>query len=330
LGNGYERRFNDEKVLIDHTWSFLPPGDKNHIIGPGNYSYEFELALPGSLPETTQVARYYLVKYQLKAIAERSKFLPNYSTRAEVSLSRQLLSVTTDYMDPVAVANHWTDKFDYEISLPTKLYSYGDTIPVTVRVVPLIPNMGVRYVSCTFKEYMTCKAINGWFNGKNKSHGRIISYVRDDEFGPAQHSQDHLTSWDTTLNIEIPSSKGDIQCDVNNDSVRIRHKIKFIMSIQNNEGHISELRAVLPVIIAITNSIDSLPSYEETWRSLPYDPALMIMLLRRSRQSSMSNETLRRIQRSSIASYLPPYDAEVDQDHENNMIVPSYEETLIY
>lgn len=294
LGNGYERKHSDKQSLISHTWTFLPRQNKDHLLVAGNHSFDFELVLPGSLPETTHVAKYYLVQYQLKAIAERPSFLQrNYITRREIHLSRQKLSISTDYLDPIMITNHWTDKLDYEITMPTKVYSHGDTIPITIKAMALAPNLHIRYVSCTFKEYMTCRAINGWFNGKNKSHGRIIHYSRVDQEGESGILPYHNDAavWSTTMNVHIPDSFEEIQCDAHNDSVRVKHKLKFIMSIENEDGHISELRAVLPVIIAITNSIGGLPAYEETWRTLPYDPVLMMALIRRSTESNIYNGT---------------------------------------
>ncbi|CEP11696.1 hypothetical protein [Parasitella parasitica] len=285
LGNGYERKYSDHRTLINHKWTFLPlqAHNKHHLLEAGYHSYEFELVLPGTLPESTHVAEYYIVQYQMKAVAERSGFLqPNYTTRHEIHLSRQKLSLSTDYFDPVTVANHWPDKLDYEISLPTKVYNHGDIIPVTIQALPLAPNLQVRYISCTFKEYMTCRAINGWFNGKNKSHGRIIHYTRRD-----QERQQQQNMWSTVMHIKVPESLTDIQCDAHNDSVRVRHKLKFVMSIENEDGHISELRAILPVVIAITNSIERLPAYEETGRTMPYDPVLMMALIRRSTESTI-------------------------------------------
>jgi hypothetical protein len=289
LGNGYERKYSDHQILINHKWTFLPlqAHNRNYLLEAGYHSYEFELVLPGTLPESTHVAKYYLVQYQLKAMAERSSFLlPNYTTRHDIHLSRHKLSLSTDYLNPVTVANHWADKLDYEITLPTKVYSHGDTIPVSIKALPLAPNLQVRYIACTFKEYMTCRAINGWFNGKNKSHGRIIHYTRRDQDQQIQQQQQEQNMWSTVMHIKVPENLMDIQCDAHNDSVRVRHKLKFTMSIENEDGHISELRAVLPIVIVITNSISGLPAYEETWRTMPYDPVLMMALIRRSTEST--------------------------------------------
>lgn len=289
LGGGYERKFNDQQTLIDHMWTYLPQQKENHLLKPGQYSYEFELILPGKLPESTHVAKYYLVQYQLRAVAERPGFLvPNYTIVKNIHLSRQKSCIISDYLEPIVVESRWASKLDYEISIPTRVFTFGDTIPITIQVFPLAPHLHIRYLCCTFKEYMTCRAINGWFNGKNKTHGRIIKYIRKDQHTLVDKGiVRDATVWTTELKIQVPESMTDIQCDAKNESVKVRHQLKLVMSIENEDGHISELRAALPVVIAITNTIVGLPAYEETSRTLPYDPVLMLTLIRQ--QSNNDN-----------------------------------------
>jgi hypothetical protein len=54
------------------------------------------------------------------------------------------------------------------------------------------------------------------------------------------------------------------------------------MSLENEDGHISELRAALPVVVVAANneeSINLLPTYEDSWQSLPYDQQIMTDML---------------------------------------------------
>lgn len=303
----------------------------------GNHSYEFELVLPGSLPESTHVAKFYLVQYQLKANAERSSFImPNYHTRRDIHLSRQKLSLSLDYLNPIVITNHWINKLDYEINLPTKVYSHGDKIPITVRAIALAPHLQIRFVSCTFKEYMTCRAINGWFSGKNKSHSRIIQYSRIDQEGNDgvlnYRQDDSELVWSTTMNMDVPISMSDIQCDANNESVSVRHKLKFTVSIANRDGHISELRAVLPVVIAITNTVGGLPTYEETSRTLPYDPVIMMSLIRASETNIGNSNIIDLITNARLRNdftgcmpVLPSYSSiTIRNDQDRSLALPSY------
>ncbi|KAI9319271.1 hypothetical protein BX666DRAFT_1836910, partial [Dichotomocladium elegans] len=273
VGNGHERLFHDDRLLINHTWEFLPKSHKLHCLEPGNYTYEFELPLPGDLPESTQIASFYVVQYRLKATVERARFFPNITSRRAVHVYRQLSPLTEDFMEPVTIANHWANKLDYEISIPTKVFCLGDQIPVSIQVTPLIPDIRIRHLSCTFKEYMVCRASSGWFGGQSRSQGRIIHFSRDESLGKTNSStDDSFVVWEKNMAIPVPSSNDLIQCNVLNDAVRIRHKLKFVMSIENPDGHVSELRAALPIHICSINNTMGLPSYDETWRTIPYDP----------------------------------------------------------
>ncbi|KAI7881905.1 hypothetical protein K492DRAFT_161059 [Lichtheimia hyalospora FSU 10163] len=280
IGNGHERLFHDDRTLINHTWEFLPKTDKLHTLEAGTFTYEFELPLPGDLPETTHVASFYLVQYRLKGTLERARFLPNNTVRRTIHVSRQLLPLTPEFLEAVSINNRWTNKLDYEISVPTKMHSLGDKIPVSIKVTPLTDQLRIRHLSCTFKEYMICRASSGWFGGHSRAQGRVVYFVRDDQFGRDNSNQDDESNivWNKTLIVPVPSTNSQVQCDVQNDAVRIRHKLKFVISIENPDGHVSELRAALPIQICALHST-GLPSYEETWRTLPYDPTMMVTLL---------------------------------------------------
>ncbi|KAI9488574.1 hypothetical protein BDB00DRAFT_884795 [Zychaea mexicana] len=253
------------------TWT-----EPHHQLDPGCYSYEFELPLPGNLPESTHITSFYLVQYRLKATVQRTRLLPNNTASQLIHLSRQMLPLTPEFLEPVIVANQWTNKLDYEISIPSKTFCHGDDIPISIRVTPLVSDLRIRHLSCTFKEYLICRATSGWFGGHSRAQGRIIRFTRDDYFGSSNSStDDSFIVWSKVITVPVPRTNHQIQCDVQNDTVRVRHKLKFVVSIENPDGHVSELRAALPVIICPTTTTTGLPTYEEAWQTLPYDPALM-------------------------------------------------------
>ncbi|CAO3632736.1 unnamed protein product [Mucor hiemalis] len=304
VGNGHDRLFREEKSILDKKWTFLPKQQKMHILGAGNYSYEFEMVLPGSLPESTYVPNFYTMQYQLKATIERSTFLPNITDRKIIHVARQWLPLTPEFLEPVSIANQWSHKLDYEITLPTKIYTHGDQIPINIRITPLTDTLRVRHLSCTLKEYMICRAnTQGLLNIRPRAHGRVLFSTRDDKFGRSNsNSSGNFIEWTKVQNIQLPSNPQDLQCDVQNESIRIRHKIKFVLSLINSDGHVSELRAALPITICAVNNT-GLPAYEEAWRTLPYDPASMLAILygQSRTQATQSNN-----------SVLPSYNSIVD------------------
>ncbi|KAI8336622.1 hypothetical protein BC941DRAFT_427605 [Chlamydoabsidia padenii] len=280
LGHGHERFYKDERTVISHQWLFLRPQyARSHHLTSGNHSYAFDLPLAGHLPESIRVAQFYFVQYKLKALIQRPHFLPNYSSQRVVHLTRHVSNSQEQAV--VSVANRWTDKVDYEIALPSTLYHHGDQITVSLCIKPLIPGLFIRQLACTFKEYASCKPVNGWFNGRSRSHGKILHYVRT-----GRKTTTEQEPWQVQLAIPVPDTLDDVQYDTHSDTVRVRHKLKFILTIENPDGHLSELRAVLPVIIqAKPNGL--LPTYDQSndGQSFPYDPVLMVALVRQQQEN---------------------------------------------
>ncbi|ORZ25712.1 hypothetical protein BCR42DRAFT_364117 [Absidia repens] len=300
LAHGHEQFFRAEKTVVSHQWIFLRPQyARSHQLSSGNHSYEFECFMAGDLPESIRVAQFYFCQYQLKATIQRPHFLPKYACRRLVHVTRQQLHPAISsfpggaMMEPVTITQRWVDQLDYRISLPSKLYHHGNVMPVTLRLQPLVPGLFVRQLTCTFKEYASCKPVNGWFGGRTRSHRKILYYVRK-----GQSSITALSSsdpWCIHLAIPVPETLDDIQCDTYSDSVRVRHKLKFVISIANAGGSsLVELRAVLPVVIQAKASA-LLPSYEQCHdgQSFPYDPALMVALLRRNEQQQQQQQQQR-------------------------------------
>lgn len=308
MGNGHDRLFRDEKYVLNHTWTFLPKETKLHVMNAGDYTYDFELALPGDLPESTYVPNFYTVQYQLKATIERSTFMPNLNLRKIIYISRQLLPLTPEFLEPVAISNQWSNKLDYEITLPSKIYTHGDQIPITIRITSLTNSLRVRHLSCTLKEYMICRAAGsaGILNTRPRAHGRVLFSTRDDKFGrvnnAASTQAENFIEWTKVQTIPLPTSVQDLQCDIQNEAIRIRHKIKFVLSLINADGHVSELRAALPITICAVNN-SGLPAYEETWRSLPYDPAAFLALLYQSNNSGNSGNSINNTNTPILPSY---------------------------
>jgi hypothetical protein len=198
---------------------------------------------------------------------------------------------------------------DYAISVPCKVYHHSQRIVVSVAVQPLVDGVSIRQLTCTFKEYASCKPVNGWFSGRSRSHGKILHYIRTSQ--PTMQQ----------LEIPIPDTLDEIQYDTHSDAVRVRHKLKFVLSIENPDGHLSELRAVLPIIIrAKPNGV--LPAYDHALEdSFPYDPALMVALVRGGQQHHEQPTGIRRFarnrmslpaslggERPPVLSRLPTYD----------------------
>ncbi|CAO3665906.1 unnamed protein product [Umbelopsis vinacea] len=260
----------EERTIINKEWSFLPTSRRNqwHQLSAQQHRWEFEFALPGDLPDSIENNDTGSVQYRLKAIAERPTFMLNYTDKKAIRIVRHFLSSNIDYFQPMTITNEWANKLEYHIMIPSKVFIEDEVIPVTLRIIPKLEGLKVRYLTCTLKEYITYSAGNN--NQFSKTEGRIIKFLRDEQF-PCRDA-----IWEKTERIRVPRYPNGIQFNTKNDLIRIRHKLKFTMSLINSDKHISELRAALPIIICPMSQRaeeNGLPAYEEALRAVPYfDP----------------------------------------------------------
>lgn len=272
---GHQKDFKEERIVIEHTWTFLAPSHKQHSMTAGTHTWPFEFPLPGNLPESLHIGTTYFVHYKMKALAERSGILfSQIVARAPIYVNRYIASsIVDDFLEPIQISSEWTDKVRYDIAVASKICHIGGVVPVILRLIPLNPKLRVRYLSFTFKEYTTCKARPG----HQKTRGRVVHHQRNDQVTLIDDEEG--LCWFNTEHIPVPTS---LRCDSSGDVIKIRHRIKFIMSLENEDGHISELRAALPVVVVAANneeSINLLPTYEDSWQSLPYDQQIMTEML---------------------------------------------------
>jgi len=252
-GTGKGQYFHDEeRVLYQHDWTFLPAKKQYHILKPDNYHWDFELILPGTLPETIEGCQHGSVKYTLKAIAERHVLAVNLHAQRKVTLLRSLLP-SLENLQSAFITSTWINKVEYEFSANSTVFSLGDKISVIINLISLEENLKIQNILCVFKEYTTYK-----IRTSHKTVSKPIAVIDE----PIYSQQD---SWNHFMEIKIPNDPTYCLYDSQNDIIRISHKLKFYVKFTNNQNRTCELRATLPVIITSTSNSDimDLPAYNE-------------------------------------------------------------------
>lgn len=260
---------------MEHKWQFVPIMDQSQkkafTLGAGEHKWDFELMLPGDLPQTLEAEGGQVV-YRLKAMVERTAFLQNIIKKKVVRVVRCMLPTEFELIQTVEIHNTWAQKMMYDILLPSKVYARGHLIPVTFHITPIASKLRVRTLTATLKEYCTYTA-----NDSSKTDTRIVKIQRDEDPFPnapvrTEDSSDPVT-WTKEIKLDIPPmSSQQAFCDADNEMIRIRHKLKFVICLVNADGHLSELRCSVPVIIISSISaqteLNSLPAYETAWQNV--------------------------------------------------------------
>ncbi|KAI8337586.1 hypothetical protein BC941DRAFT_375344 [Chlamydoabsidia padenii] len=279
--DGPQHTQKQERSIIQHEWTLLAAQSNKrlHLIPAGQHSWDFNLTLPGDLPPSLQ-AEMGKVCYQLTATLERSGGFLLHNTvqrKQPIRVVRSVLPSEFELIQSLEIHNTWSEKMVYDISLPSKLYAHNATIPVSFSILPIANKLRVHAIMATLKECCTYQT-----NDKRKTDSRIIKVSRlDHPFSTAVVNHDGVTptAWTRVLDVKVPAQVPMVFCDATSAMIKIRHKLKFVISIVNADGHWSELRATLPIVImdsfgptisAASAEANTLPTYDESWRSLPY------------------------------------------------------------
>lgn len=254
---------------------------KTSTLSAGLHKWDFELLIPGNLPPTLD-SEIGSVSYKFKATIERTAFVQNSVKKKSIRIIRCISPSEFELVQSLEIHNTWAQKMVYDISVPSKLFSFNDTIPISFKILPIASHLRVHAIMASIKEYCTYTA-----NGHTKTDSRIVRLVRlDNPFAGAVSTTSSLPTWNKVLDLLVPSKSPIIFADADSEMIRIRHRLKFVISLVNGDGHISELRCAVQVNIiesfAITEELTALPAYDEIWRSVPYHPQVVETLRIRS------------------------------------------------
>ncbi|KAI9322185.1 hypothetical protein BX666DRAFT_1892369 [Dichotomocladium elegans] len=264
-----QRHYAEDRKIIENTWHIMEPKRKPYYFTAGTFKWDFELPIPGDLPSTLchELGE---VTYQLKAVAERPTFSANYLTRRNITVTRLMLPSSLELNQSVVVSNEWPNKIFYNISIPRMIFSPGSQVPIHFDLIPIADGLSIVAIDCIFEEFVALSS-----HHHTLSEGYLVKAISDTKF--PSDSSSSPQQWTRTEIFPIPEyyDGHHIQIDVTSDLITISHKLKITVSLKNSDGHTSELRATIPIIIASVapeEEANELPAYEDAWKTLPYDP----------------------------------------------------------
>ncbi|ORX58207.1 hypothetical protein DM01DRAFT_1319001 [Hesseltinella vesiculosa] len=309
---GLNHTHKQEQIIIEHDWKILPSlgSKKYHAVGAGQHTWDFNMTLPGHLAPSLNSGMG-KVCYGLTATLERMGTLrlgnSTVQRKQPIRVVRSLLPSEFDLVQSLEIKNEWPNKLLYEISLPTKLYAHDATIPISFSIVPIASKLRVHAIMATLKE---CCSYYDHINNKRKTESRIIKVARQDH--PFCEAQPGCSSWTRVLDVHVPAHPPMIFCDAESDMIDISHKLKVTIAVVTADGHFSEMRASIPIVIkdffgpTISQDLAAqteLPSYDDSWRTLPYNRTLLDRLRHQPAASAQEQPSAEARQPITISSY---------------------------
>ncbi|KAJ6261349.1 hypothetical protein Dda_4019 [Drechslerella dactyloides] len=235
-----------KKENVLYSDRLVPIGEKT-VLQAGNHEIPFSWILNGDAPESVEGFREANILWNMHAHLERSIYQTDAHTHKHFRVIRTLPYTALEFSQTMAVENVWPDKLEYTISTPSKAVVFGSHIPIQVRLSPLLKGLQPVKLSVALKETFELNGIRG--TGSTRT---ILQRELDGRDDPPSDEDDGCWIWNEK--IVLPRRLADClqDCDVGN--IKIRHKVRFAIQLKNPGGHISELRATLPVMFFISEN----------------------------------------------------------------------------
>ncbi|KAK6458095.1 O-dinitrobenzene, calcium and zinc resistance protein [Scheffersomyces xylosifermentans] len=220
----------------------------NHTLVSGNYEFPFSAVLPGDMPESIEGLPGASLVYRLEATIDRGKFHTSLLTKKHIRVIRTMTTDAVELSETVAVDNTWPKKVEYSLNVPCKAIAIGSGTPISFMLVPLLKGLRLGAISIKLVEFYSYLGyIPPSYNGERVVCEKTIEKPSEDD------PNFQMDKWeiDTFLRIPPSLSKCTQDCDISSH-LKVRHKLKFVIGLVNPDGHVSELRASLPVQLFIS------------------------------------------------------------------------------
>ncbi|EXJ91189.1 hypothetical protein A1O1_04298 [Capronia coronata CBS 617.96] len=255
------RTASKERTFFEKSWVFREPGKgKTEVLQPDNYEWPFQCVLQGSLPESVEGLKDAWIIYRLKAQISRKRGR-DIVVRKPLRIVRTLDSNALELSHAMSVENIWPNKIEYSICIPNKAVAFGSFVQVDFKLISLLKGLVIGNVSTQVKEEQEFVVDPEWgisalSNGHMKTERVIVADVyRINPEVDEQVIDEVAEGYQFSRYLELPKSLNHCLQDCNVKGIKVRHKVKFNVQLHNPDGHISELRANLPVTFYISPSL---------------------------------------------------------------------------
>ncbi|KAL4892786.1 hypothetical protein BDV59DRAFT_208186 [Aspergillus ambiguus] len=248
-----------ERVFYEKTWRFRDPGKgKTELLPAGNYEYPFNLVLEGSMPESVEGLSDTYVTYRFKAEIGR-KYAKDIVVRKPLRIIRTLEPSALELSHAMSVENVWPNKIEYSISTPTKAVIFGTSIRVDFKLIPLLKGLRIGQIVSQLIESHDLTLNPEDPDSIRNTYKNTRTIINDEHEIDGDNSleiiDEAVEGYQFSRLLDLPKTLTRCLQDTDTKGIKIRHKLKFRVQLLNPDGHISELRATLPVSIFISPNL---------------------------------------------------------------------------
>jgi hypothetical protein len=165
--------------------------------------------------------------------------------------------------DKQSIDNLWPNKCQYTIEIPTTAHIIGSQIPYHIHMIPHIKGLSICRIHVELKEHYVFAVLDSKnaLIAEKKMERSIRSMMADQR--PVEEDDWHIHG-----HIEVPNSLDRCTQDCDGGFIKVKHRyamyhvlanrsIKFVIGLQNPDGHVSEIRASLPCALVLPPDISA-------------------------------------------------------------------------
>lgn len=243
--------------ILQHRWEPFVGGEgKSVTLQAGNYEFPFEYMMPGNTAETLEGIPEASVSYRLKARVVRHRLASDIHTYKHLRVIRTLEPAALEFLHAMSVENIWPNKVDYSIVIPQKAVVFGGKLAIMMRFTPLLKGLEMGHITARLMEIRESFVHAGGIKTREHRAERETG-VWTFNVTRRHHWRDTIEDtgqegWIVEKKLDLPKRLRQCVQDLNQHGIKVRHKLKLTVALKNPDGHISELRATLPVSIFIS------------------------------------------------------------------------------
>ncbi|KAI0425909.1 arrestin [Xylaria sp. FL1042] len=253
----HNQKVDRTTAILKHNWTpFVGETNHHNTLAPGNYEWPFEMMLPGDTPESVEGLYQTGITYLFKATVSRGKLAKNLHAFKRLRIIRTLEPAALELNHAMSVENVWPNKIEYSVAIPQKAVVFGSNVPLEMRFTPLLKGLEMGNVTIKMFETQEFTVSGPGYPMRMHKHDREVA-TWNLEVTREKHWQDVIEGsgqegWVVNQDLPLPKRLNRCIQDCHVQGIKIRHKLKLTVALNNPDGHVSELRATLPVTIFIS------------------------------------------------------------------------------
>ncbi|GME68920.1 unnamed protein product [[Candida] boidinii] len=217
------------------------------MLPKGNYSFPFEIVLPGNIPETVEGLQCGAILYRFESKIEGCKNYKNLPLcHKYIRIFRQ--PNPTDYIvtEDCSIENIWPGKIQYELRLPRKAITLGGKCKIHILIIPLIKNLKLEKISIGLKQYFMLKSLH-----KKKEVFEDEKLIYKIDLPKIDQSELPLDKWSLEAKITLPKKLKQCSPDINikDNLIKVRHKLTINITLLNPDNHTSLIKSKIPIVL---------------------------------------------------------------------------------